>query len=173
MRGINPVRSAETIPPTRSRLLELVDAFAGQPVLLLVDVVVDRFVLGSPKRISREAPVLILRWSGETLAPGGGANAAANVRSLGGRPLPVGCVGDDEPGRALTAALADSGIETRGILIRQGWATPTKTRLLAGFPTGIKQQIARIDREEIAPLDERDRSALGERFLRLADACRA
>jgi rfaE bifunctional protein kinase chain/domain len=160
------VRSAHSRPPTRARLLELVDAFDERAVLLLVDLVADRFVVGSPKRISREAPVLILRWQGETLAPGGGANAAANVRALGGRPLPVGWVGDDDPGRALVDTLARAGIETGGILVRPGWTTPTKTRLLAGFPTGSKQQIVRIDREEPAQPTAAERARLAAAIAR-------
>ncbi len=133
----------------RDRLLRLVDGFTGRPVLLLVDPVADRFVRGVPKRISREAPVLILRWQGESVAPGGGANAAANIRALGGVPLPIGFVGDDEPGELLTASLAEREIATEGLVVRRGWPTPTKTRILAGYPTGIKQQIVRFDREEI------------------------
>ena len=76
---------------------------------MLVDLVVDRFLSGTPKRISREAPVLILRYAGESLAPGGGANAVANVMALGGRPCPFGLVGDDDSGRELLAALAARG----------------------------------------------------------------
>ena len=59
--------------PSAARLLELVDGMAGRPVLMLVDLVADRFIYGSPKRISREAPVLILSYDGEQLSPGGGA----------------------------------------------------------------------------------------------------
>ena len=81
--------------PTTGQLLGLVDAMAGQPVVMLVDLVADRFISGTPKRISREAPVLILSYQGERLAPGGGANAVANVAALGGRPLPLGVVGED------------------------------------------------------------------------------
>ncbi|HSM13890.1 MAG TPA: PfkB family carbohydrate kinase [Thermoanaerobaculia bacterium] len=172
MERIVPVRSSHAQPPTRARLLELVDDFADRRVLLLVDLVADRFVVGSPKRISREAPVLILRWSGETLAPGGGANAAANVRALGGRPLPVGWVGDDDSGRALVEALAGAGIETGGILVRSGWTTPTKTRLLAGFPTGIKQQVVRIDREEAAIVGAGERAELASAIRRLGAEAR-
>ena len=87
--------------PTTDRLLRLVDAMAGQPVAMLVDLVADVFVTGTPKRISREAPVLILSFQDEKLAPGGGANAVANVAALGGRPLTLGVVGDDLHGRGL------------------------------------------------------------------------
>lgn len=101
------MRPPAFVPIPEDRLHGLVDAMRGQPVLMLVDLVVDRFLSGTPKRISREAPVLILRYAGESLAPGGGANAVANVTALGGRPLPLGLVGDDDSGRDLLAALAD------------------------------------------------------------------
>ena len=106
--------------PTPERLLELVDRMSGQPVLMLVDMVADRFITGTPKRISREAPVLILRYEGESHSPGGGANAIANVAALGGRPLALGVVGDDESGRALVAALARWEAPTEGILVQPG-----------------------------------------------------
>ncbi len=135
-------------PIPEDRLHALVEAMRGQPVLMLVDLVVDRFLSGTPKRISREAPVLILRYAGESLAPGGGANAVANVMALGGLPHPFGLVGDDASGRELLAAFAARGIPTGAILVRPGYGTPTKTRILAGFPTGIKQQVVRLDREQ-------------------------
>lgn len=86
--------SAAVRPPAEGRLLELVEAMAGQPVAMVVDLVVDRFVTGTAKRVSREAPVLILRYEGESTTPGGGANAVANVAALGGRPLVLGVVGE-------------------------------------------------------------------------------
>jgi rfaE bifunctional protein kinase chain/domain len=129
-------------------LLELVDRLAGRRVLVLADLVLDRFLTGTPKRISREAPVLILRYEAETWVPGGGANAIANIRALGGEPLPVGVVGDDAGGAALLAELDSRGIATQGIVVTPGYRTPTKTRILAGFPHGIKQQIVRYDVED-------------------------
>ena len=148
-------------PPTTARLLALVDAMAGQPVAMVVDLVADLFITGSPKRISREAPVLILAYEGETLIPGGGANAVANVAALGGRPLPLGAVGDDEAGRKLLAELARRGVETSGILVRPGYRTPTKVRILGGGRHSIKQQIVRYDIEDTLSLsgDDRDRFA--------------
>lgn len=145
--------------PTTDRLLRLVDAMAGQPVAMLVDLVADVFITGTPKRISREAPVLILSYQGERLAPGGGANAVANVAALGGRPLPLGVVGDDAHGRGLLADLEGRGIETAGIVVRRGYRTPTKVRILGGARHAIKQQIVRYDIEETLTLtaDERGR----------------
>lgn len=154
--------------PTAERLIDLVEGFEGRPVLMLVDLVADRFIAGVPKRISREAPVLILRYEGESLAPGGGANAAANVRALGGRPLPVGCVGDDVDGRELLAALAARDISVEGILELPGWRTPTKTRILAGFHSASKQQIVRFDREPERPIEPADRERIARRIAEVA-----
>lgn len=134
--------------PTTDRLLELVDGMAGKTVVVAADLVVDRFITGSPKRISREAPVLILRYEGETIAPGGGANAVANVRALGGVPLALGIVGDDANGAALLECLTSLGVETSGIAVRSSYRTPTKTRILGGGQQSIKQQIVRFDVED-------------------------
>ena len=149
--------------PTTERLLQRVDAMAGRPVAMLVDLVADVFITGTPKRISREAPVLILSYQGETLAPGGGANAVANVAALGGRPLPLGVVGDDAHGRGLLAELAARGVVTEGIAVRPGYRTPTKVRILGGGRHSIKQQIVRYDIEETLTLTAEER----ERFSRL------
>ncbi len=158
--------------PTHQRLLELIAAMEGQPVTMLVDLVVDRYVTGTPKRISREAPVLILRHQGEHIVPGGGANAVANVVALGGRPRVAGVIGDDESGLALRHALQALGAETDGILVRTGYRTPTKSRILAGARHAIKQQVVRIDIEDHARLGADDITAL-DAVLRNGPRCRA
>lgn len=131
---------------------------------MLVDLVADRFISGTPKRISREAPVLILRYEGERLAPGGGANAVANVASLGGRPLPLGVVGDDADGRGLLDALSARGVDVSGIRTRPGYHTPTKVRILAGARHALKQQVVRYDVEEALTLTDTDRAAFADRL---------
>ena len=143
--------------PSAERLLELVDGMAGRQVLMLADLVADRFITGTPKRISREAPVLILRYEGETFTPGGGANAICNVAALGGRPLPLGVVGDDDSGGRLLDALRQRGVTTEGIAVRAGYRTPTKTRILGGGRHTIKQQIVRYDMEDEIDLRETER----------------
>lgn len=147
--------------PTADRLLSLVGAMAGRPVAMAVDLVADVFISGTPKRISREAPVLILSFESEKLVPGGGANAVANVAALGGRPIPLGVVGDDRHGRDLLAALRGLGVETAGILVRAGYRTPTKVRILGGGRHSIKQQIVRYDIEQslVLSIEERERLA--------------
>jgi D-glycero-beta-D-manno-heptose-7-phosphate kinase len=150
--------------PSPERLLEVIAGMSGRPVLILADLVADRFVTGAPKRISREAPVLILSYEGEELRPGGGANAVANMAALGGRPLPVGVVGDDEGGRGLLLAFERLGIPTDGILRRPGYHTPTKVRILAGHRHAIKQQVVRYDVDQTGDLGPADRASL-ERAL--------
>jgi rfaE bifunctional protein kinase chain/domain len=130
------------------RLLELIETMDGKPILVVADLVADRFINGSPKRISREAPVLILSYEGETMVPGGGANAIANVKALGGVPLVLGFVGDDLEGEALLAELERREIDTSGVGRRVGVRTPTKTRILAGGRHAIKQQVVRYDIED-------------------------
>ncbi len=150
--------------PGIERLLELVQRFEDQPVLMLVDLVADRFISGSPKRISREAPVLILSFDSELVSPGGGANAVANVAALGGTPLPLGIVGDDASGDALLKTFEERGIATAGILVRPGYKTPTKTRILGGGKHAIKQQIVRYDIEETHALEPAEREEMTRRL---------
>jgi rfaE bifunctional protein kinase chain/domain len=116
--------------------------------------------------------VLILEHEGEELVPGGGANAIFNVRALGGRPLPVGVVGDDDNGRALLDLFAGHDVATEGILVQPGYRTPCKTRILAGARHAIKQQIVRYDIGDALRLADRDRATLGERLAQLASSSR-
>jgi rfaE bifunctional protein kinase chain/domain len=157
----------------RGRLHEIVDGFAGRRVVVYGDLVLDRFVLGTPKRISREAPVIILRFDEQRDLPGGGANALANVAALGGAPVAVGVVGDDEPGRALLAALAASGVDCADVVTQTGFRTITKVRLLAGGPSALKFQVARFDVEDHLPAGQAPQADLANRLARLAATARA
>jgi rfaE bifunctional protein kinase chain/domain len=132
------------------RLLALVRGFRGRRVLVLADLVADEFVYGRVERISREAPVLILKHDGTDVRLGGGANAVHNIRTLGGVPLPFGVVGRDDHGRRLRALLRGKGIAATGIVDEAGYPTPVKSRILAGRAHSTKQQIVRLDR--YAPL---------------------
>jgi len=135
----------------RKRLLDLIDRMGSATVVLYGDLVLDRFVLGTPKRISREAPVIILRHDGQRDIAGGGANALTNLHALGVRALPVGVVGDDEPGAALLKTLAASGLDTSRIVRVAGYNTPTKVRILGGGSSSLKHQVARYDIEDQLP----------------------
>lgn len=151
----------------KERLLSLVSAFEGRRLVVAGDYVLDRFVYGHPKRVSREAPVLILRFWKEESLPGGAGNTAANVRSLKGVPLPVGVLGDEEAGQTLQEILRGRGIETAGLLLSRDYRTPTKTRILGGGPHSIKQQIVRYDREQPLAADSPVKASL-LRLLRMS-----
>lgn len=133
--------------PSRGRLLELVEGFRRVKVLAVVDLVADEYIYGRISRVSREAPVLILSYDTTELVPGGGANAVQNIASLGGRPLTVGLVGRDGPGRELLAQLKGAQVDVAGVHREPAYRTPTKTRILAGGVHSTKQQVVRIDRE--------------------------
>ncbi|HEX9188099.1 MAG TPA: PfkB family carbohydrate kinase [Vicinamibacteria bacterium] len=133
------------------RLEQLARDLAGRRVLVLADLVADEFVYGSVERISREAPVLILRHDATDVRLGGGANAVHNIRTLGGRPLPFGVLGRDEHGRRLRALLREKGIPTAGVVDEGAYATPVKSRILAGRAHSTKQQIVRLDRYAALP----------------------
>jgi len=158
---------------SRARLLTLVSSFAGRRLVVAGDYVLDRFIYGHPKRVSREAPVLILRFWKEENLPGGAGNTAANVRSLGAVPLPVGVLGDDESGRTVRRILSERGVDTRGLETVADYPTPTKTRILGGGSHSIKQQIVRFDREAEIPETRELRAALERRFREVASGAHA
>jgi rfaE bifunctional protein kinase chain/domain len=129
------------------RLRRIVESFPKVSVLVMADLIVDEFVTGEIARVSREAPVLILRHRERTLVPGGGANAVMNLAALGVTALPVGLVGDDEAGRALLQTFRRNKISVSGISRLKGHVTTTKTRVLAYSSHSTRQQVVRIDRE--------------------------
>jgi rfaE bifunctional protein kinase chain/domain len=143
-------------------LLALVEKFAGKRVVLFGDFVADEFQYGDITRVSREAPVLILRHRETQVVPGGGANAANNLAALGARVMPVTAVGDDASGSALVDYFRGKGIDGSGILRVKGWTTPTKTRYLAGFAHTVAQQVLRMDREPREALPEAARAKLAK-----------
>jgi bifunctional ADP-heptose synthase (sugar kinase/adenylyltransferase) len=98
------------------RLKKIVEAFPNITVTVLGDLVADEFIFGEISRVSREAPVLILKHRERTVVPGGAANAANNLADLGVNVLPVGIVGDDEPGRMLLKYFRHKRIAVSGVL---------------------------------------------------------
>lgn len=138
-------------PQEAERLKKIVEAFPKITVTVLGDLVADEFVFGEISRVSREAPVLILKHRERTVVPGGGANAANNLAELGVNVLPVGIVGDDEPGRLLLKYFRHKKIAVSGVLKDKAYTTVTKTRILAGMTHTARQQVVRVDREPHDP----------------------
>src|SRR5947208_2107704 len=136
------------------RLRELIPALAGKRVVVVGDIIADEYLYGKPARISREAPVLILRFTDREVRLGGAANATDNVHALGAGATPVGVVGGDEAGQELTRLFAGAGISTDGIMVSDERATPVKTRIMAGGYESTRQQVVRLDREPEATLPD-------------------
>ena len=130
-----------------NRLLAAVASFAGRSVVIVGDLIADEYLYGKPARISREAPVLILKFTDREVRLGGAANATHNVHALGARALPVGVLGADGPGGEVSALFQAGGISTDGILRIPGRPTPVKTRIMAGGYESTRQQVVRLDRE--------------------------
>lgn len=143
-----------------SHLVDIVEAFSRQTIVLYGDLVADEYVFGEISRVSREAPVLILRHRETQFVPGGGANAANNLADLGARVLPVGVVGDDTAGRALVDYFRRKKVDVSGIVRARGWTTTRKTRFLAGWTHTARQQVLRVDREPGVALPAKVRTAL-------------
>jgi len=130
------------------RLRAQVGRLAGVRVLVVGDVMLDRFVRGRVERISPEAPVPVVHVTGEDAHAGGAGNVAANVVGLGGRAGLGALIGRDRAGRELTQVLRDLGVRTDGLVAGRGGATTQKTRIVAHH-----QQVVRLDHEDLAPAD--------------------
>ncbi|HEX5426303.1 MAG TPA: PfkB family carbohydrate kinase [Candidatus Acidoferrales bacterium] len=162
-------RSGRTAFVDLTRLMDIVGAFSREKICVVGDMVLDEFVSGEISRVSREAPVLILRHRKTEAYPGGAANAANNIADLGARVIPIGAVGDDEGGRKLLELFKRKGVDVSGIIVTRERPTTTKTRYLAGWSHTTEQQVLRVDREPGATLPERVQQAI-ERKARAAAA---
>jgi rfaE bifunctional protein kinase chain/domain len=139
---------AESLTGSGADLLALVESFSQRHMVVVGDLVADQFLSGSISRVSREAPVLILRHEETDTRPGGAANCAANLAALGARVSLVGAVGDDLTGVALLAKLGELGVDCHGVAVVPGAKTTTKVRVLAGQIHAARQQVLRIDHDD-------------------------
>lgn len=124
--------------------------FPTKKIVVVGDLVADQFLRGTIARVSREAPVFILRHDETETLAGAAANAAVNVASLGGRATLVGTVGRDANGRALLEKLHSSGVNCDFVVVSDEIKTTTKVRVLAGQHYAARQQVIRIDYENEA-----------------------
>jgi D-beta-D-heptose 7-phosphate kinase/D-beta-D-heptose 1-phosphate adenosyltransferase len=156
---------------TSARLAEILSAFARGKILVIGDLMLDEFLWGKVTRISPEAPVPVVDIQRRAAYPGGAANVARNLASLGGKASLAGIIGEDDPGRHLLRLLGAEGIGTAGI--RQTPLRPTthKTRVCAitrqlhdHLDIEDQQQIVRVDDESRAPLDAESKRWLFDRL---------
>ncbi|WP_069790190.1 bifunctional heptose 7-phosphate kinase/heptose 1-phosphate adenyltransferase [Cyanobacterium sp. IPPAS B-1200] len=129
------------------RLNEVLDSFKNLNLLVIGDLTLDEFLTGEVERLSREAPVLILRHEDTNQIPGGGANAVYNLAKLGANIRVAGYVGDDIQGDALLKIFESANIDTRGIIKDYSRPTVTKTRIAGHARQSVTQQIVRVDRK--------------------------
>jgi rfaE bifunctional protein kinase chain/domain len=151
------------------RLRRLISGFAGKTVVVVGDVIIDEYLFGKPARISREAPVVILRFAEREVRLGGAANAAQNAKALGARVLPIGVVGKDAAGDELLGLLHGVGMPTDGLATETGRVTPMKTRIMAGGYQATRQQVVRLDREPGAEPQPMTEDAMLSRLSALAE----
>ena len=151
----------------RASLISIIGRFPAQRLIVLGDLIADEYIHGEISRVSREAPVLILKQLQKKILPGGGANAANNLVELGARVTLAGVVGEDEIGSALISIFERKGVETRWVSRQPQYSTPTKSRVLGGLGHGHMQQIVRIDREPSAPVTPSLRRDLSRNVLLL------
>lgn len=125
--------------------MTIIRRFGDRKILVIGDLIADQFVYGAIDRVSREAPVFILQHEHTETLPGGAANCAVNLASLGAVVSLIGIRGDDEAGNAVTEKLNSAGVDTTGLLVTNALRTTTKVRILAGQLHSTRQQVIRID----------------------------
>lgn len=154
-------------------LHSIIPLLAGRRILVIGDIILDEYVVGRARRLSREAPIPVLEFESRRYIPGGAANPSANIVSLGSAAVQIGVVGEDEPAQALRHELQIRGIDTDSLIIRTGHPTTLKTRILAQMGLRFPQQIARVDTISREPIDASTQAAVLEclqRVIAAADA---
>jgi rfaE bifunctional protein kinase chain/domain len=131
----------------RMELQSIIKKFKEQKILVIGDVILDRYLFGEALRLSTEAPVPILQISDKDERLGGASNTANNIKSLGGEAELISSIGDDARGRSLLRILRERGIRTNKI-IKDNRSTSTKTRVIARLKNHTPQQIVRYDEEK-------------------------
>ena len=149
------------------------NVFPGKTIVIIGDLVADQFLNGTISRVSREAPVFILRHENTNTVPGAAANAAVNVASLGGKPILIGLAGTDPNGNILIDRLKSVGVNCTGVLTTSDISTTTKVRVLAGQHYAARQQVIRIDYENSGELSAEVKEELRKNLKSVADVADA
>lgn len=129
--------------PPKPQLIELIKKFTSARILVVGDMILDKYAYGSASRLSPEAPVPIIKMTRETFVPGGAANSAHNIATLGGSAHVIGLIGNDDAGGTMKELLHEKKVNIEGLVTDNSRSTIVKTRVVAQ-----NQQLLRIDREE-------------------------
>jgi D-glycero-beta-D-manno-heptose-7-phosphate kinase len=146
----------------------LIERFKDKRICVVGDVIADIYIYGRPHKLSREAPVVVIKYEQERICPGSAGNTINNLLALGAHVFPVACVGRDEAGDRLIEHFSAQEKITMDGLVRYEGRTVTKTRILAGDTHTSKQQVIRIDREIEAPIPQIVRVELRRRLTEIA-----
>ena len=157
----------------QERLLNIIKRFPQRRITVVGDAIADQFIFGAISRVSREAPVLILRHENTETVPGGAANCAVNLASLGANVSLISVCGDDEPGRGLIAKLSAAGVDCRDVVTSSELRTTTKVRMLAGHLHSTRQQVIRIDYDSPPLTDAQLRGKLRGALLEQSESADA
>ena len=133
---------------TKNRLRKIIDLFVNCPITVYGDFLADEFIFGEFSRISREAPILILKYKESQILPGGAANTVNNLRALGASPIPIGILGTDIAGKEVKRQFRGLKIPLSSTVSVKNYCTPTKTRFVTGSVHSSRQQVLRLDRSE-------------------------
>lgn len=145
-------------------LKAIVPQLANHRILVLGDVILDEYLTGRAQRMSREAPIPVLEFESRKFIPGGAANPAVNIVSLGSEVVQVGIIGSDDAATHLREQLDERGIDITGLVIDASKPTTLKTRILAQMGLRFPQQIARIDTISRQPIGQFIEAALIQRL---------
>ena len=144
-----------------SRLAKIVEGFSEKRIVVIGDVIADQFIYGEITRVSREAPVFILRHEHTETTPGGAGNCAANLAALGASVKLISALGNDEVGQIVSSKLRVAGVDCSGVLLTERQRTTTKVRVLAGQIHSTRQQVIRIDYDNESGLNAELQERLG------------
>lgn len=156
------------MPLSEDRIDEITARIGKSRIMILGDVMIDRYLYGHVGRISPEAPVPVVEVKRETVALGGAANVAANIHALGDTALVVGVVGSDTAADTLRKGFTDSGLSDECLIIDPNRQTTMKTRII-----GENQQVVRVDREDRHELSDEVEARTLAMFEKHADRCSA
>jgi len=152
----------------RSSMEKVVSRFRGKNVCVVGDIIADIYIFGKPYRLSREAPVVVVKYEQETVCPGSAGNTINNLLALGAQVFPVGFIGQDDAGNRLIECFSQYKTIALDGLIRHKGGTTTKTRILAGDTHTSKQQVIRIDKEGSGPITRGAKELLIEKLRTIA-----
>lgn len=153
------------------RFNQIIDRFSRIKIGVIGDIIADSFIFGQPYELSREAPVVIVKYESQKVVPGGASNTMNNLCKLGAQVFPCGVVGDDDNAEALRSYFEQQGVETGGIITVPGRHTVTKMRIMAGGAHTSKQQVVRIDYDPQKRMDAQTESKIIDYLRQVVDQC--